>query len=60
MNTQDENFHPGEIVRAGGVYECDCDLKHTFSTDMKGYPFPPLPDDCDGTVWRRKSTSKPR
>lgn len=57
---EDETFQPGELVPFGGVYECDCGRGHSFSTDFKGYPFPPLPEDCPGTVWRMKSAKQPR
>jgi hypothetical protein len=48
------------LVPASGIYECDCNREHSFSTDFKGYPFPPLPEDCAGTVWKLKSATKLR
>jgi hypothetical protein len=46
-----DSFHPGEYVPVSGFYECDAADKHSWSVDVKGHRFPPLPDGCKGGNW---------
>ncbi|WP_018545983.1 hypothetical protein [Streptomyces sp. LaPpAH-108] len=52
-----ELFHPGDVVPTSGIYECDCDRAHEYSTDVKGHRFPPLRHDCGGHGWRLKAAT---
>jgi hypothetical protein len=44
-----DKFRPGEIVPTSGLYRCDGDGRHEWSTDVAGKRFPPLP--CSGQYW---------
>ncbi|MEU6577354.1 hypothetical protein [Streptomyces sp. NPDC046805] len=50
-------YHPGEIVPASGIYECDCGEEHDYSTDVKGHRFPPMQHDCRGSGWTLKTAT---
>jgi hypothetical protein len=52
-----DSFHPGEYVPVSGFYECDSGDKHSWSVDVKGHRFPPLPDGCKGGNWVLKNTT---
>jgi hypothetical protein len=45
-------FHPGEIVPASGIYECDAGCGHQYSTDVEGHRFPPMRAGCAGKGWK--------
>lgn len=61
MSEQNDSPHrPGEPVPVSGIYECDCAKTHRISTDVKGHPFPPLPEECSGSVWRLKTPAHPQ
>ncbi|GAA4509608.1 hypothetical protein GCM10023191_071000 [Actinoallomurus oryzae] len=45
-------FQPGQVVPVSGIYECDSDCGHQWSTDVKGHRFPPLQDGCSGHGWK--------
>ncbi|WP_433544367.1 hypothetical protein ACQPZG_04095 (plasmid) [Streptomyces sp. CA-294286] len=51
MSEHKTSWHPGEIVPASGIYACDCDGEHHWSTDVRGHRFPPLPTGCTGRSW---------
>ncbi|MGW4303641.1 hypothetical protein [Streptomyces sp. NPDC004376] len=55
--TSAELYHPGDVVPASGIYECDCGRAHEYSTDVKGHRFPPLRHDCGGHGWRLKAAT---
>ncbi|MFJ6940191.1 hypothetical protein [Streptomyces sp. NPDC101132] len=59
MNEDKTSWHPGEIVPASGIYECDCGGEHHWSTDVRGHRFPPLPDVCLGEYWTLKTETHP-
>lgn len=60
MSTPDQQtFRPGEQVPVSGIYECDCGQNHRFSTDVKGHPFPPVPEDCSGATWKLQTPAHP-
>ncbi|MEU4154125.1 hypothetical protein [Streptomyces sp. NPDC026659] len=50
-------YHPGDVVPASGIYECDCARAHEYSTDVKGHRFPPLRHDCGGQGWRLRAAT---
>jgi hypothetical protein len=54
MGTE-EAFHPGQIVPQSGIYQCDGECGHQWSTDVKGHRFPPLNEDCKGNGWKLKA-----
>jgi hypothetical protein len=56
---KEQVHHPGEIVPESGIYECDCEQQHAWSTDVKGHRFPPLQGGCGGSGWRLKSAAHP-
>jgi hypothetical protein len=51
-------YHPGEIVPAPGMYECDCGQRHKYHTDVRER-FPPLPEGCRGSGWQLKAIGHP-
>ncbi|MDK1348957.1 hypothetical protein QNO09_38055 [Streptomyces sp. 378] len=53
----DESYRPGEKVPESGIYQCDCGQSHEYSTDVKGHPFPPLPQGCSGIGWTLKTAT---
>jgi hypothetical protein len=55
MNQEKTWWHPGGIVPASGIYECDCGAGHHWSTDAKGHRFPPLPAGCAGRPWSMRT-----
>ena len=44
-------FRPGEEVPDSGVYVCDSDDGHRWSVQLRHERFPPLPNECKGSVW---------
>ncbi|GGU49073.1 hypothetical protein [Streptomyces lavendofoliae] len=59
MSEEKTWWHPGEIVPASGIYECDCGAGHHWSTDVKGHRFPPLPAGCTGGSWSVRTQAHP-
>jgi hypothetical protein len=39
------SFHPGQEIPESGFYAGD---SHRWSVNVKGHPYPPLPDSCQG------------
>ncbi|WP_078865292.1 MULTISPECIES: hypothetical protein [unclassified Streptomyces] len=54
-----KTYRPGEIVPQSGIYECDCEQRHEYSTDVKEYRLPPLHDRCGGGGWKLKAAPHP-
>ncbi|KAB2350363.1 hypothetical protein F8566_11375 [Actinomadura rudentiformis] len=48
----DKVFRPGEKVERSAIYECDSGCGHRWIGDVKGDPFPSLPEDCKGGGWK--------
>ena len=42
---------------AVGFYECVAGDKHSWSVNVRGHRFPPLPDGCKGGGWVLKNTT---
>ncbi|MGW0561649.1 hypothetical protein ACWDZ4_13780 [Streptomyces sp. NPDC003016] len=59
MSQEKSSWHPGEIVSAGGVYACDCDGEHHWSTEAKGHRVPPLPSGCTAEFWKVQKPAYP-
>ncbi|MDH2388580.1 hypothetical protein QCN29_07235 [Streptomyces sp. HNM0663] len=59
MNQEKTSRHPGEIMPASGIYECDCGGGHHWSTDVKGHRFPPLSAGCSGESWALQKSAHP-
>ncbi len=57
--SEEQTWHPGEVVPESGIYECDCGAGHHWSTDVKGHRFPPLPEGCSGAAWRLQTDAHP-
>jgi hypothetical protein len=45
-------FQPGQKIPISGIYECDSDCRHSWSTDPKDHRFPPMKDGCSGHGWK--------
>ena len=53
MSDNDERvYHPGGLVPASGMYECECAQRHRYSADVRGHRFPPLQEGRTGTGWK--------
>jgi len=57
MATTGDVFRPGQEVPQSGFYECDAGDKHSWSVNVRGHRFPPLPGGCKGGGWVLKNTT---
>jgi hypothetical protein len=46
-----DSFLPGEEVPDSGLYVCDTDDGKYWSVQLRGGRFPPLPSECNSSVW---------